>query len=88
MRKLICYLKAIPFFIRSGVWCPHRYKEESKETGIVIATDNSFRISDNFLHSNKEIVYPKATIIRSKCVHCGNEDISWYNTEPFVIKTE
>ncbi len=84
---LLCYLKAIPFYIKTGVWCPHIYEEESREIGIVITTKNGFRVSDSLLHNANETIHPKATILRNKCVCCGHEDISWYDTEPYVIKT-
>ncbi len=86
MKKILCYLKAIPFFILSGVWCPHVYAEESRETGVVITTKTGFRVSDSLLHNTNETVHPKATILRSKCICCGHEDVSWYDTEPYVIK--
>ncbi len=76
------------FFILSGVWCPHVYAEESRETGIVTTTKTGFRVSDSLLHSANETVHPKATILKRKCVCCGCEDVSWYDTEPFVIRTE
>lgn len=88
MKRLLCYLKAMPFFIKSGIWCPHEYEEGIRETGIVITTQNGFRISDNLLHNANETVHPKATILRGKCIYCGHEDVSWYDTEPYVVKTE
>lgn len=85
MKKLVCYLKAIPFFIKSGIWCPHVYKEVGMDKGIVIARQNNFRISNNLIHNNGETVYPHATIIRNKCIYCGHEDLSWYDNEPVRI---
>ena len=86
MKKIFCYLKAIPFFLSSGVWCPHVYKEIGSKKGIVITTKNSFRISDNFLHNKNETVHPSAIIIRSRCTCCGCEELSWYDSEPLLIK--
>lgn len=86
MKRIFCYLKAIPFYIRSGVWCPHVYEEYDKYDGIVITTDHGFRVSDNLMHGKNEQIHPQATIIKSKCVCCGKEDLSWYNQEPFVIR--
>lgn len=85
MKRLWCCLRAIPYFLRSGIWCPHVYSDTDKSEGIVIASDNSFRVSNNYTHTDAERVYPKATIIRSKCIYCGKEDISWYSTEPILI---
>lgn len=86
MKRIFCYLKAIPFFIKSGVWCPHIYHEESKENAIIISTDNGFRVSNNWLHDDNEMVHKNATLIRSKCIHCGKEELSWYDKEPCVIE--
>lgn len=69
------------------MWCPHVYKEIGSDTGIVITTKNGFRISDNLLHDSKETVHPKAIIIRSKCICCGHEELSWYDSEPLLIKS-
>ena len=58
------------------MWCPHIYKEIGTDKGIVIATKNSFRISDNYLHNENETVHPRAIIIRSRCTCCGREELS------------
>lgn len=61
------------------------YSDTEKIQGIVIAPENSFRVSDNYTHLDSEKVYPKATIIKSKCIYCGKEDISWYSAEPVIL---
>ena len=87
MKRIICWAKAIPFWIRSGVWCPHIYVEESREPAIIIANDKGFRVAQNYMHYHDETVYPKATLIRSRCECCGKEDLSWIDGEVEVIKT-
>lgn len=84
---MLCYLRAIPFYLCSGIWCPHVYKEIGSDKGIVITTKNSFRISDNFTHGENETVHPGAIIIRSKCTCCGHEELSWYDSEPLLINS-
>ena len=79
MKKIICYIKAIPFFIKSGVWCPHMYIEVSKEKAIIISTDNNFRISKNLIHRENEKVHPNATLITCKCKYCGEKELSWFD---------
>ncbi|MCM1045264.1 MAG: hypothetical protein NC417_07115 [Candidatus Gastranaerophilales bacterium] len=86
MKKVLCYIKAIPLYLRTGVWSPHMYEEISREQGIIISTDHGFRISDILAHKDNEKVHPKAVIIKNKCVYCGHKDISWYDREPFIIK--
>ena len=84
MKKIICWIKAIPFFIKSGVWCPHLY-EESKEKAIIISTENSYRVSKDYIHRPNETVHPNATLIRYRCKRCGAEELGWYDREPMVI---
>ncbi len=86
MKRLLCYLKAIPFFIKSGVWCPHVYKDEKREHTIIIATQNGFRVSKSMNHRIGETVHPNATLIKSKCIYCGKEDLSWFDREPLLIE--
>lgn len=86
MRKIGCYIKAIPLYIRTGVWSPHMYEEVSRDQKIVISTDHGFRISDNLTHAKHETVHPKAMVIKNKCRCCGHEDISWYDRAPIVVK--
>lgn len=87
MKRILCWVKAIPLFLKCGAWCPHIYKEVSREEAIIIATKNSFRVAKNFIHRDSETVHPKATLIRSKCECCGKEDFGWYDKEPFTIET-
>ena len=79
MKRLLCYLKAIPFFLKTGVWCPHIYIEVKREKAIVISTDNSFRVASNFIHKSNETVHPHATLMRNSCKCCGKEDLSWFD---------
>lgn len=85
MKEIICYIKALPLFIKSDVWCPHVYEEVSRSNAIIISTENGFRVSKNLLHANGEIVHPKATLIKNKCIYCGKEHLSWYDKEPYII---
>lgn len=86
MKKFICYLKAIPLFLKCGAWCPHKYEEVTREQCTIISTDNSFRISTTMAHNVNETVHPKATLIKSKCICCGKEDWSWFDREPLIVK--
>lgn len=87
MKKIICYIKAIPLYFKIGVWSPHVYEEVSRDKKIVVSTEYGFRISDNLIHNKNEKVHPKATVIKNKCKYCGCEDICWYDQEPFIIKS-
>ena len=78
MKKLICWIKAIPLWLRTGEFVPHIY-ECCYEKAIIIATDNSFRVADNYQHTANETVYKDACLVRYKCIHCGHEDLAWYS---------
>lgn len=86
MYRVVCWIKAIPFFIRSGIWCPHIYMEVKREKAIIIATSDSFRVSNNLLHNANEKVYPKATLITDRCVCCGKKNMSWFDKEPMILR--
>jgi len=77
MKRLRCYIKAIPLWLRTGLFVPHLY-EATTEDAIVIASVDSFRISDNYNHANDEVVFKDAVVERCKCVFCGHETLSWY----------
>lgn len=79
IKRIICYFKAVPFLIKSGIWCPHVYGENKYEPAIIIATSKSFRTSKSCLHGANETVYSQATLITNECLHCGHKMQTWYD---------
>ena len=77
MKRLLCWIKAIPLWIRTGHFAPHLYECEY-ENRIVIATERSFRLSDSLEHKPGEIVYRNAIVQKCRCIYCGHEDVGWY----------
>jgi hypothetical protein len=77
LRRLKCYLKAIPFFLRSGQWIPHMNTCEYKKA-IIIADENSFRVSNRYEHQIGETVYDNACLITYTCTCCGHKSYAWY----------
>lgn len=77
MKKIKCFLIAIKDFICYGVWIRHLYADPEYSEGIVIASDTSFRISDNYAHNENERVYKNAIIEKCRCRYCNKEHISW-----------
>jgi len=77
IKKIFCYLKAIPFWFVSGIFCPHVFVNIDNFVRNVIATENSFRISDSFEHSEDERVYKSAIVSVAKCKHCGEISMAW-----------
>lgn len=76
--KLRCILRGLSMWLSCGEYIPHVYKS-SYEKAIIISTDTSFRVSKNYIHSDKETVHKNACLIRSKCIYCGKESQSWYS---------
>lgn len=76
MKRIKCCLKALKDLFKSGVWIPHVYRD-SEEPAIIIATAHGFRVSDSYVHTAGEMVYPDAILIRSRCIYCGVEHLSW-----------
>jgi len=64
-------------WLRYGISVRHLYREVSREPAIIIATETSFRVSDNYEHGPNEGVYPNACLIKSRCIRCGHEDVGW-----------
>lgn len=82
-----CYLKALIEFFKHGVFVPHIFRDIKCEEAIIIATDNSFRVSKNYIHEPNETVYPRALLVTSKCMCCGKEIQTWYR-EPWKYNKE
>ena len=80
MKRLICWFKAIPLWLRSGYFVPHLY-ESAFEDAIIIATEKGFRVSDNYKHTADETVYPNAVLERCRCIYCGHETQGWYTSK-------
>lgn len=78
MKRIKCFLTAVYYFLKNGVWVQHVYDDyEILKDKIVIATDSSFRIADSYNHNINEVVYPHADVIKSRCVFCGKETVGW-----------
>ncbi len=80
MKRLRCWIKAIPLWLRTGLFVPHLY-ESTFEDAIIIASDNGFRVADNYNHSSDEVVYRNAVLERCQCVFCGHKTMAWYESK-------
>lgn len=86
IKSIICYIKAIPFWLRYGEWIPHVFKEDSREDDVIIvSTNNSFRVAKDFSHRPNERIHPKATLITCKCKYCGIKEYEWFDVDPIRI---
>ena len=82
MKIIKCYIIAFVEFIMHGNFSPHVFRDVECKKTIIIATDDSFRVSENYIHNQNETVYPGALLITSRCVCCGKETQRWYR-EPW-----
>ena len=71
-----CTIKAVPFLLSSGEWVPHVFSD-TEEPAIIISTDTGFRVSRDLRHGPGETVHKNAVLIRSRCIYCGKEELSW-----------
>lgn len=79
MRRLLCWIKAIPLWLKCGEFVPHLYEATTQEA-IIISTDTGFRVAENYEHIEGETVHPYAILEKCKCVFCGHEEFSWYES--------
>lgn len=76
LKRFICYMQAARDLFKYGIWIPHVFTDTYERTTI-IATDHSFRVSQDYQHAPGETVHKDAYLIRSRCVYCGKEELSW-----------
>lgn len=87
-KKLICYIKAIPYWFLTGNFIPHIFEEIERREGTIISTDTSFRESNSYQHTIEETVHKNCVIFVSECKFCGELDLSWYDkdqSDPYDI---
>ena len=87
IKRIRCWLKAIPLWFRCGAWAPHLYKC-TYEKAIIIATDKSFRVSENVWHDYGETVYEDACLMTCTCQRCGHTQYGWYESWAEYLKAE
>lgn len=76
IKRIKCYLEAIKTYLKHGVWVPHVYRD-TREKAIIVASRDSFRVSDSCWHIPGEQVYLDGCLIRSQCIYCGHKMLSW-----------
>ena len=77
IRKLICWVKAIPLWFRCGEWVPHIYTCDYEKVNIATG-ERHFRVTRGYEHAAGEKVYPDACLITYTCNHCGHKTYAWY----------
>ena len=81
-KRCRCYIRAVIDYFKHGCFAIVRnYMIIEEIPCIIIATDKSFRVSDNYQHTKDETVYKNATLTRSKCIYCGAEELSWKDND-------
>ena len=89
VKKIKCYIKAVPFYLKSGLFIPHVYKDiEIKRTDI-FCTNKGFRVANTLEHSLDEKLIKDVLVTKSKCIYCGNIEMSWcWNKENNLTEGE
>ena len=77
VKEFICNLKAIPFYIKTGLWVPHEYVDESVNVSDIFVTEKGFRIADSLTHAPNETYVKNAKVMISRCSCCGHIETSW-----------
>lgn len=81
MKIVLCWIKAIPLWIKTGHFVPHIFEVVSKEPAIIIAGKDYFRVSETYEHEVGEEVIRNALLEKSKCTCCGKEEVCWYDLD-------
>lgn len=81
MKQLICYIKAIPFYLRTGEFIPHIFKDSKTYTSDIFVTENDFRLAETYTHLPQEKLIKNATIYESECKYCGKKIMAWSKGE-------
>ena len=77
LKKIKCYLKAIPFFVKMkfdrDCFIPHMVVEVEERTENIFLDEKKkkFRIAYNYSHTIDEKFYKNATVMISRCKYCG-----------------
>ena len=88
VKECICQIKAIPFFIKTGLWVPHEYEDTAVQISDIVVTEDGFRIARDYTHLPGEQIVKDATVTVSQCKCCGKIEMSWQRGEVPVIRTE
>lgn len=78
MKEFLCKLRAIPFFLKTGEFIPHIYREvETKHCDIWLSC-NSFRIATGTLnHQPNEMLVKNVNVHKMVCIRCGHAITNW-----------
>ena len=79
INRIKCFLIAVVDFVKHGTFVQHLFVEETEEPVIIIATEDSFRVSNSFQHERGEMVYPNKNIISNITNHFNNSSVSIYS---------
>lgn len=87
LKQCICFMYAVKDLLIHGIWVPHVFKD-TYEKAIIISTDHGFRVSQDYQHVRGELVHKDAYLIRSRCIYCGKEELSWAEDSRFLDREE
>ena len=89
MKELLCKIMAIPFFLKTGEFVPHIYREvETKKCNIWLS-GNSFRIATGTLdHQPNEMLVKNVNVHKLVCIRCGHTITTWDDGNIYEIPKE
>ena len=88
VKEIICQIKAIPFFIKTGLWIPHEYEDFAVQISDIVVSENGFKIARDYSHLPGERIVKDASVTVSQCKCCGKIEMSWQHGDVPVIKAE
>ena len=79
IKTIKCFLKAIPFFLRTRIWASHFWVEKETYPAIdVWVSDKNFRIRENgYEHYPWEHLERNVTLHGLECKRCGKRMMTW-----------
>lgn len=76
-----CFFESIKNLFKYRIWIRHLLINPEIKKGIVITTENGFRVSDSLTHGVNEQVHQNVYIETCTCKFCGKKISSWSNNK-------
>lgn len=91
-KKIGCYIRALPLFIRKcfnpDYFCPHFYKECEKYRSDIFVDmrhKDKFRIANTMQHKDYEVLMKDAVLTGLECKRCGYKTMEYQRSEDIPV---
>lgn len=90
IKRILCVIKAIPFFLKTGELIPHVWEEKECYPAMQIwVSDKGFRVFESsYQHAPNEHIEKNVTLHGLECKYCGKKMMLWSKGEIPTIITE